>query len=144
MDNFKIVLQENETFGLKTSGNDTFKLESNGSNMPICYNDLLDKPIHVDTVENWNANKSFIGERGHIYVYSNYQNVGGADIPAVKISDGKAYLIDTPFIDGNRIELEKHINDKSAHITDIERIKWNNGLTCYMSENENLKFEGGE
>lgn len=89
--------------------------------------------IHVDTSEHWNAQRDLIAKKNHLYVYTDYITDDGVKIAGIKAGDGKAYLIDTPFIVGNTSLLEKHINDKIAHITQEEREFWNNKVTCFLS-----------
>ncbi|MDD6561361.1 MAG: hypothetical protein PUF17_10430 [Lactimicrobium massiliense] len=89
--------------------------------------------IHVDTSEHWNAQRDLIAKKNHLYVYTDYVTEDGVKIAGIKVGDGKAYLIDTPFIVGNTSLLEKHINDKIAHITKEERDFWNNKVTCFLS-----------
>ena len=61
--------------------------------------DLIEKfdRLHIDTTANWNAQADLIGKAGHIYVYSDYEVINGVAVPAFKVGDGLAYLIDTPF-----------------------------------------------
>lgn len=85
-----------------------------------------------DTTQHWNSNPGLIGKKDIIYVYSDYQKDSqGNNIPGLKIGDGSAYLIDSPFIDTSMLE---HINDKTIHITDEQREFWNNKVRCYCSE----------
>lgn len=65
--------------------------------------DILDSTaIHYDTTESWNSKPLLIGERSHIYIYSDYgtTEIGGETVmvPAMKVGDGTSYLIDMPFI----------------------------------------------
>ena len=68
-----------------------------------------------------------------MYIYSDYKVIekDGEEIylPGIKIGDGKAFLIDIPFLnsaqDSNNQFIE-HINDMSRHITEAERQFWNN------------------
>lgn len=98
--------------------------------------------IHVDTTEHWNAQKDLIGEKNHLYVYSDYVQDGTKKLAGVKAGDGKAYLIDTPFIVGNTKPLEDHVKDETVHITEDERLFWNNKVTCFLSadNSEQLVF----
>lgn len=66
---------------------------------------VLDRTaIHYDTTENWNSRTMLVGERSHIYIYSDYASaeIDGETIlvPAMKIGDGNSYLIDMPFVTG--------------------------------------------
>lgn len=91
---------------------------------------------HFDTTENWNSQLNLIGLAGHIYVYTDYQNVEGQLIPAIKIGDGSSYLIDSPVIIGNSAALDAHIHNSIVHITDEERTFWNNKMRAYTIDGE--------
>lgn len=98
----------------------------------------------ADTTEAWNAKRDFVPLKGELIVYSDYETLENVAIPNFKIGDGNAYLIDLPFVDAElRAELRQHINDMTVHITQEERIFWNNKVRCYMDadiSNENLIF----
>ena len=102
--------------------------------------------IQYDTTENWNSRVNLVSEIGTIYYYEDYfQEIDdqGNTItrPGIKIGDGMAYLIDLPFINSQG-NIDEHINNKSVHITEAERLFWNN--KCRVDEsyidNENLIF----
>lgn len=98
------------------------------------YQDLSDKPIYCGTTAYWREHLDFIGNEGDIIIYSDYKTIsqGGETktVAGIKVSDGKAYAIDQPFIT-SCIEntLQEHINDKEIHITQSERLSWNNKIT---------------
>lgn len=103
-----------------------------------------------DTTERWNANPEFIPKEGEIIVYTDYgrmTDLEGAEhlIPGIKIGDGRAYLIDLPFVGASdRADILKaladHINDNIAHVTTQERTRWNHKLddATYTSNGELL------
>lgn len=86
--------------------------------------------VHINTTEYWNSKEHFIGERGHLYVYTDHCIVEGQYIPAVKVGDGMSYLIDNPFVSSNQEQLINHINDHAVHISPNERYFWNNKVRC--------------
>lgn len=105
-----------------------------------------------DTTEKWNEHLDFIPREGEIIVYTDYgrRTENGEDflIPGIKIGDGKAYLVDLPFVgSSDRAEilqaLEAHMNDSVAHITAQERTRWNNKLddASYSSDDEILNIK---
>ena len=103
--------------------------------------------IHSDTTANWNSQPSLIGKLGHIYIYTDYTTADkdGAEVlvPNIKIGDGKAYLIDNPFISLPLESLMKrHADDTAKHITSDERDCWNGKVRCYINEkdSENIVF----
>lgn len=129
------------------------------------YSDLINKPqinsivlegnltaadlglgrVYYDTKENWDAQLSLIAEKGAIYVYSNYQTIydevgNPIFIAGVKIGDGKAYLIDIPFVtDAMTSALLQHITNTTVHITAAEREFWNNKVSSFIGDDiENL------
>lgn len=96
-------------------------------------------PIYQNTTEEWNKQTSMITEKGSIYIYTDYSfKDGDGDtfiVPNIKIGDGKAYLIDTPFITTiSTTLLAIHEEDTIKHITSEERLKWNNKVSCYIDE----------
>ena len=92
------------------------------------------------TTATWNSRPQLISEKGYIYIYSDYrQNEQGQNIPAMKVGDGSAYLIDMPFSDDI---IYDHIQDEMIHVTPAEKDFWNNKVRCYLSEvqDDNLIF----
>lgn len=108
---------------------------------------VLDRTaIHYDTTENWNSNPSLVGERSHIYVYSDYkvEEIDGETvyIPAIKIGDGNSYLIDMPFVtngsSGNII-----VKSSEEWARDPELVSQKGSIYIYMDEND-VKFKIGD
>ena len=102
--------------------------------------DMTSKTIQSKTTEQWNADPLYISEKDILYIYSDYkQNNEGQTIPGIKIGDGKAYLIDLPFIDSLLME---HLNNLTIHITENQRSFWNAKIRCYLSQadTENIIF----
>lgn len=100
----------------------------------------IELPYVYQTTEQWNSTPSTISEAGALYIWADYkQNEQGEDIPGVKIGDGKAYIIDLPFIDDIYAQ---HIADEIIHVTQEDRDRWDNKVTCFISalDNENLIF----
>lgn len=97
--------------------------------------------IYFDTKENWASQTSLVSEKDAIYVYTNNHTDSQGNLCAsAKIGDGMAYVVDLPFTDQG---IWEHIYDTAIHITDAERIFWNNKVRCYYSEvteDENLVF----
>lgn len=96
--------------------------------------------VKVATTEEWNAQPDLIGEKDVVYVYTDRSvNADGDPIPGFKVGDGLAYLIDQPF--NNDLSM-RHINDSTVHITEGERLFWNNKVTAYINalDQEELVF----
>lgn len=86
--------------------------------------------VFCDTTANWNAQPALIGRAGCIYIYSDYKkNSQNQDIAGLKIGDGQAYLIDSPFIEEM---LYSHLTDSVVHITAAERTAWNAKVRCFI------------
>lgn len=89
------------------------------------------------TTATWNSQPQLISKKGYIYIYSDYRRDSqGNVLAAMKVGDGATWLIDMAFIDEMYAD---HIQDTIIHITQEERNKWNNKVTCYM-EDETLIF----
>ncbi len=102
--------------------------------------------IHYDTTEGWNSSRDLVAERGHLYIYSDYETVENEDgsvtkIPGLKVGDGTSYLIDMPFvvtgISGR--ELDEHINNMAMHVSTEDRDSWNEKVKTEV-QGENLVF----
>lgn len=96
--------------------------------------------IQSKTTAEWNADPSYVSEKDTIYIYLDYeQDDEGHTIPGIKVGDGSAYLIDLPFIDSLLMD---HINNNTIHITNEQRLFWNNKIRCYLSQidTENVVF----
>ena len=49
----------------------------------------------------------------------------------IKVADGSTPAIDMLFVDEElAVQLREHIADNVSHITQAERLKWNNKITC--------------
>ena len=97
--------------------------------------------IHYGTTEYWDAQPSLVGEKSHIYVYTDYAVTKNGEesvlVPNIKIGDGNAYLIDNPFVATSVEEIvDLHVNDTTQHITEEERNMWNNKVECHLSEGD--------
>ena len=87
--------------------------------------------VLVATTEQWNSERDLVGKENIVYVYSDaHTNSEGAPIPAYKVGDGASYLIDLPFDDDIG---QAHISNTDIHITDEERIFWNNKVTAFIN-----------
>ena len=97
----------------------------------ITTNTMDSTAIHYNSTANWNRQMFLISERGHLYIYSDadtsYVNGKKVNYPGFKIGDGSSYLIELPFtvISTDHTRLEQHISDGVRHITNAERIIWN-------------------
>lgn len=96
--------------------------------------------VVAKTTSEWNNTPSLVSQAGTIYIYTDYYDDGqGHNVPAFKVGDGLAYLIDLPFVDVN---MQRHMSDEVIHITEQERVFWNNKIRTDSTEidRENLIF----
>lgn len=75
--------------------------------------------IIAKTTAQWNADPTLISKLNTLYVYTDYETQDGVDIPALKVGDGLAYLIDLPFT-------------YTGDVTPEQLAFWNNKVTAYM------------
>ena len=54
--------------------------------------------LYSDTTTGWNNHPTTRSIKDAIYVYTDHSVVDGQNVPAIKIGDGNAYVIDLPFI----------------------------------------------
>lgn len=77
----------------------TLRNASGSSHLPA----TIDRTaIHYDTTDEWNSKRLLVGQKSHIYVYSDFKTVvvdgEEVQVPGIKIGDGNSYLIDLPFV----------------------------------------------
>ena len=89
--------------------------------------------ILYGTTSYWNSQAQLVSELDTAYVYTDYYtDSSGNYVPAIKLGDGVAYLIDRPVL--TKIQ-DEHIADSISHITAAERTAWNDKVTCYVNSN---------
>ena len=93
--------------------------------------------VFYDTTANWAKQTSLVSERGAIYIYSDYQDDDGTDVPGLKLGDGLAFVVDLPFV-GKLYD--DHLADTVSHITSAERSAWNDKVRCYLDSTDNEKL----
>lgn len=128
------------------------------------YNKLINKPqingvelignktsqdlyiVSENTTAGWNSTPLYLPKLGEICVYTDHTTVQddmGHDItyPGIKIGDGNSYLIDMPFV-GDDIRylllqrIKSHEDNTIVHITQEERVFWNNKLNLDVDDEE--------
>lgn len=79
--------------------------------------------VSENTELGWSKLPTYIPKKGEIVYYT--------DIPAIKVGDGNAYVVDLPFADRGVYDmLISHVNDFGMHVTPQEKAFWNNKLNC--------------
>lgn len=96
--------------------------------------------IYRDTTQNWNSQNDLISENGALYVYDDYdtKTVDGKiiNIPNIKIGDGKAYVVDLPFINSVGADMLEHMTNSILHVTSKEKEFWNNKVSAFISDKD--------
>ena len=82
----------------------------------------IDNTVYYGSTAQWNAQPQLVSEEKSIYIYSDYRQVDGQNVPGIKVGDGQAFVIDLPFIDA---EMQAHIADMAVHVSAADRINWN-------------------
>lgn len=97
------------------------------------------------TVEEWNNDRNLISQKGILYIYSNYKIINDQEdnkifLPGIKLGDGKAYLIDLPFLNTDTFDEQilDHINNEVIHVSLNDRRFWNNKLNLVQPESQTL------
>lgn len=105
------------------------------SNLPFIYSNTLDKELIIGTTAQLNGDISYIPQKGEVRLYLDkttiIQDGQTITIPGIKVGDGLAYGVDLPFLGDDILQqLLDHIADTTLHITQQERIFWNNKINC--------------
>lgn len=100
---------------------------------------LSDKlKIVVKTSAEWALLPGFSSEPNTLYVYSDHRTVtkDGTTyaIPAFKLGDGNAYVVDLPFATVDEETFLAHVNNNTVHVTALEKQSWNNKITIDESQ----------
>lgn len=84
--------------------------------------------IYAKTKAEWAQQISLVSEFGSLYIYTDYRQEDGVNIPAMKIGDGMAYVVDLPFF--------------STGVTEQDRQRWDNKVSAFISplDPENVIF----
>lgn len=75
--------------------------------------------IMAKTTAQWAQETSLVSVYGGIYIYMDYRQESGDNIPAMKIGDGNAYVVDLPFF--------------STGCTEADRQRWDNKVSAMLS-----------
>lgn len=95
--------------------------------------------IYYNTTHYWNMQRGFIPKAGELIIYSDYKTVEidgvKRTIPGLKVGSGNGYVQDLVFLSDSQSDaLWDHINDRIVHITEAERMFWNNKLNVKDSQ----------
>lgn len=119
----------------KSDPSEKIRFHKNGS-LSLNFNSAAGKTVYLGqemvrrgTTEYWNSQPELVSDEDIFYLYDD-----GHDTPIrIKVGDGKAFLIDMPFLDD---AIAEHIQDDTIHITEIERESWNNKVRCFVDNDD--------
>ena len=92
---FKVVFKSDPSFDVRFGSDESLRAEF------MQYMGGNYKCIHSDTTDGWAGKPDTVGYDGHLYVYMDYVDEDGEDIPGIKVGDGRSLLADLPFVAGN-------------------------------------------
>jgi len=81
--------------------------------------------IIAKTTAQWNATPRLVSHKDTIYVYTDFDEQNGVDIPAIKIGDGTTFVVALPFLAGSAVT-----------VTPQQVESWNNKVTAYQDESD--------
>lgn len=101
--------------------------------------------VRRDTTANWNAHPTFVPLKGEVIVYTDHGTIRDENnnlvyVPAMKVGDGNAYLVDLPFLNEDQVQavidrLTAHEANTVVHTNADEKSSWNHKERCYVSGN---------
>lgn len=104
----------------------TIYIDIDSGNSYYWYNDMYNT-IHSEivvshTCEEWSNLSNYVSQTNCIYIYSDYRNVDGDDIPGIKFGDGNSYVVDLPFhtIGVTQSDIDFWNNKVAAKITPVD------------------------
>ena len=108
------------------------------TNVGAVLDDLTSSSVSIEShsTEEWQEEGRAISKQGIFYIYSDgYKDEEGNDIPRIKLGDGMAYISDLPFLDAPLLNMIiQHINNEAVHITQQQRLFWNNKININDSQ----------
>lgn len=124
------------------TGEEYVAIVQDGRNKKIRVSELLESSgasARIGTTEYWSNQIGFIPNDGEIIIYSDYDYVvvGGrrVNVPGIKIGTGNAYVQDLVFVGTvDREDLLAHINNTTVHVTNNDKLFWNNKLNVTDEE----------
>ena len=101
-------------------------------------------PVNYGTTEYWNSKIGYVPAKGEIIVYTDRATVDSEGHPVsttgIKIGSGNGYVQDLGFMDDQLLALLDHVNDSSVHVTNEQKMRWDDKLNIDGVSSENLIF----
>lgn len=122
-DEFPTTGREN-TLYIDTVGNSIYYYD--GSTYIPIGGSASEAVVVAKTTAQWAQQTTMMSTYGGIYIYTDYRQENDMNIPAMKIGDGLAYVVDLPFFD--------------TGVTEADRQRWDNKVSVKLSpiDSENL------
>lgn len=95
------------------------------------------------TVAEWEATPNYVPGLGELAIHTDYKHIDDGNgniinVPGLKIGDGVTPISQLMYVSGigsdSSYDFEDHIRNRIIHITNDERIKWNNKVSIDLSE----------
>lgn len=98
--------------------------------------------IEFGSTEYWDSREDYVPVEGMIVVYTDYAiTEQGKLVPNFKIGNGETSLSEIQFVGSDIKEiLQEHIENRTIHITQEERERWNNKLNYNEPTSDLLQF----
>lgn len=91
----------------------------------------IDSRVRSGTKAQWQVEPTYVPPAGQMIIVTDAFIDNGVVYAGIKIGDGKAYIVDLPYVsDDVRSIMERHLNDTASHVSIQDRIRWNNKITC--------------
>lgn len=89
--------------------------------------------IENGTASYWQERRTYVPPKGTLVVFLDAKTIsGGRTVSKLKIGDGKAYVVDLPYIDDDVMsKLNEHVTNPIIHVTQTDRNRWDNKVSCY-------------
>lgn len=133
---------ENPTFGITFNSCDEqipVQLSAQSNIMHFSIDGSDNCKVLYGTSAYWNSQPNLMSLEGYIYIYSDWgTSPDGRKVAGFKVGDGVTLLEDIIFTDQMYLD---HLNDAIRHITQAERNRWNDKVSCdYVRELERIIF----
>ena len=97
--------------------------------------DLNLAAVYRHTTAEWNSYIDLVSQLNAIYIYTDFAtDENDNPIPAIKIGDGMAYVVDLPFLATSLTQIvTEHINSTTIHTNLQEKAYWSNKVSVAVA-----------
>lgn len=76
--------------------------------------------IIAKSTSEWAESTDVLSKASWLYIYTDYRQEDGVNVPAIKLGDGHAFVVDLPFF--------------TTGVTETDRQRWDNKVAAKMSD----------